>query len=143
MAGETTSLASTAWKDANYIPQSGDSGAIHITSMTATYSNTNQLETNDVMQVGYLPANITIYGLGVIATDMDTDGSPALVQKVTVGSTDIVTGITAGQSAGNVFYNVSTPYTTAAYDLVKVTTTTAAATGATGSLKLRFYYISA
>lgn len=128
MAGETTSVAaSTAFQ----VPKAQSVGVVAYT-FTLAYA-TGQLELNDVMQAGYLPPNVTVVGAIVKATDMDTSGSPALVQKITVGSTDIVTGITAGQSAANAVYGV-TPLTTTDKTLVSVTNTTAAATAAAGTL---------
>lgn len=143
MAGETTSLAAGAWTEVKTVPGARLGGVLHVYSQTATYSATNQLELNDVMEVGYLPAGITIYGVAVTATDMDTNGSPLLTQKVTVGSTDVVTGITDGRSAATTYYPAPTPYTTTDTELVKITNTAAAATAATGSLKLRWYYTTA
>jgi hypothetical protein len=141
MAGETTSLAAGAWKDALYVPTRGDAGSLLVHSLLATYTAATQLELADVMQVAYLPANMTIYGVIVKASDLDTDGSPALVQKITVGSTDIVAGITAGQDGSSAVHVCTTPYTTAAYDLVKVTCTTAAATGASsGTLRINLLF---
>lgn len=139
MAGETTSLAATAWADSKVF-QVLKGVALQVAEATATYSNTNQLETNDVMEVCYLPSGLKVYGIAVTATDMDTNVSPALVQKITIGSTDVLTGITNGQSGATSYLPLPTPYTTSAIELVKITTTTAAATGATGSVKLRFYY---
>lgn len=141
MAGETTSLAAGAYNDADLIPTHGGPH-LHVHEVTATYSATSQLELNDVMEVCYLPRGIKIWMLGVTATDMDS--STGLVQKVTVGSTDIVTGLTNGQTAATTLSQLAAPYTTTDYELVKITNTTAASgTPATGSVKLRFYYTAA
>ena len=138
MAGETVSLAAGAWREAQVVP-AFKGPTLHVYEMTATYSNTNQLELNDVMEVGYLPAGVKVWMLGVTATDMDS--STGLVQKVTVGSTDIVTLLTNGQTGATTLHQLATPYTTSGIELVKITNTTAASgTPATGSVKLRFYY---
>ncbi len=139
MAGETTSLTAGAWRDANSVPAL-KGPTLHIYEVTATYSAANQLELNDVMEVCYLPAGVKIWAIDVAATDMDTHVSPTLVQKITVGDTDVLTGITAGQSGAKTNYPLGSAYTTAGYELVKVTNTAAAATAATGSLKIRFHY---
>jgi hypothetical protein len=125
MAGETTS---TTQKHAPVDLPAG----LFLVPLSATYA-TGQLELNDVMELGYLPDNVTIYGFLVKATDMDTNVSPALVQKITVGSTDLVTGITAGQSGGNALY-ACTPTTITSKTKLTVTNTTAAATAAAGTL---------
>ena len=139
MAGETTSLSATAWRDANTIP-AFKGPTLHIHEVTATYSATNQLEVNDVLELCYLPPGIKVWEIHVASTDMDTNVSPTLAQKVTIGSTDVVTGITAGQTGANVGYPLGTAYTTSGYELVKITNTAAAATAATGSQKYRFLY---
>lgn len=139
MAGETTSLTvSTALAALRTFPNE-PGPHLHVYEVTATYSNTNQLELNDVMEVCYLPAGVKVWMLGVTATDMDS--STGLVQKVTVGSTDIVTGLTNGQTAATTLHQLASPYTTSAQEVVSITTTTApTGTPATGSVKLRFYY---
>lgn len=143
MAGETTSLAVGSYKNANYVPTKGESGTLHVHTVTATYTNTNQLENTDVMEVAYLPEGMTIYQVIVTATDMDTNGAPTLAQKITIGSTDVVTAINDGRAATTTVYPLAAPYTTAAYDLLKVINTAAAATGATGSLTIRLFYTTA
>jgi hypothetical protein len=125
MAGETVSTTGT------FSPYELPQG-LFLVPFTLTYSSTNN-ETNDVMEAGYTPANCKIYGLIYMATDMDTNVSPAVVHKVTVGSTDIVTGLTGAQTGvGSV--SACTPLSVTSKSLVKVTTTTAAATGAAGTL---------
>jgi hypothetical protein len=92
-------------------------------------------ETNDVKQMGYIPANCTVYGFLYRPTDMDSNVSPAVVHKITVGSTDLATGLTGAQT-GTPSMVPCTPTTVTEKTLVTVTSTTAAATGATGTLYL-------
>ncbi len=129
MAGETTAVAS------NDVPFELPAG-MFLVPFTLTYSST-QNETNDVMNVGYLPAGATVYGVVYAPTDMDTNVSPAVVHKITVGSTDIVTGLTGAQT-GAKSVAVCTPLALTAKTLASVTSTTAAATGAAGTLYLAF-----
>lgn len=129
MAGETTTAASLD------PPYEGAEG-LFLVPFTLSYSTT-QNETNDVMQAGYLPANVTIYGVIYAPTDMDTNVSPAVVHKITVGSTDIVTGLTGAQTGAKSF-NAITPLALTAKTLATVTSTTAAATAAAGTLYLAF-----
>jgi hypothetical protein len=139
MAGETTSLAASALLDARLVPEvPGPQLTAH--EITVTYSATNQLELNDVMEACYLPIGIKIWMIGITATDMDTNGSPLLTQKITVGSTDVLTGINDGRAATSTLYQLPAVYTTTGLELVKITNTAAAATAAAGSLKVRFYY---
>lgn len=127
MAGETT--ATTA-KAAPFELQTG----LFLVPFTLSYSTT-QNELNDVMEAGYIPGNVTVYGFLVKSDDLDTNATPAVVHKVTLGSTDLVTGITVAQNGGQAVY-ACTPTTVSAKTLAKVTTTTAAATAAAGSFYL-------
>jgi hypothetical protein len=101
---------------------------------------------NDVLNMGYLPKGVTLVGFIAYATDMDTNGTPALAWKITVGSTDVKTGITIGQATAASTHSLTqflavAPTTTTEPTLVKVTFTTAAATAAAGTLALTPVYI--
>ncbi len=128
MAGETT--ATTALHPPLDVPF----GAL-VVPLSAAYS-TSQNELNDVMEMGWLPPG-TYYGVVYSPTDMDTNVSPALVQKVTVGSTDVATALTGGQTGSKTFVGI-TPITITVKTKVTVTSTTAAATAAAGTLYLTF-----
>lgn len=128
MAGETTSAASAD------VPIELPAG-MFIVPFTLAYATT-QLELNDVMEAGYLPA-CTVYGVIYSPTDMDTNVSPAVVQKVTIGSTDVATGLTGAQTGAKTFVGI-TPLALTAKTLAKVTTTTAPGTAAAGTLYLGF-----
>lgn len=128
MAGETVSAASAD------VPFELPAG-MFIVPFTLTYSSTNN-EASDVMEAGYLPV-CTVYGVIYAPTDMDTNVSPAVVHKVTIGTTDVVTGLTGAQTGAKT-YNAITPLVLTAKTLAKVTSTTAAATGAAGTLYLGF-----
>lgn len=135
MAGETTSLSGAASR-LNYA--NPGAGAFFV-PFDLTYSTT-QNELNDVMEAGYIPAYTRVLAVVWAPTDMDTNGSPAVVHKVTVGSTDVVTGLTGAQS-GAASLTVCTQASIVAAvssspQLVKVQTTTAAATAAAGTAKL-------
>jgi len=129
MAGETTVAVSA---DPPFAAPTG----MFLVPFTVAYA-TGQLEANDVMELGYLPANCTVYGFLYSPTDMDTNVSPAMVQKVTLGSTDVATGLTGGQSGAKTFVGI-TPVTITANTLAKVTTTTAPGTAAAGTLYCAF-----
>jgi hypothetical protein len=93
---------------------------------------TTQLELADVQELGYLPANCTVYGFVIKMSDMDTNVSPLLVHKLTLGSTDLVATITNGQ-AGTDGFRACTPTTITAKTLLKLINTAAAATAASGT----------
>lgn len=126
MAGETSGTAVA-------VPYAMPAGTF-IIPFTASFSSTEN-ETNDVKNVGYLPKGVKIYGVIYRATDMDTNVSPALVHKVSAGSTDLVTGLTGGQT-GTGLVAPCIPLELTADTLVTITSTTAAATGAAGTVYL-------
>lgn len=127
MAGETTSAVSAD------VPFEMPAG-VFLVPFTVAYSTT-QNETNDVMELGYLPSGVIVYGLIYAPTDMDS--GTALVQKVTIGSTDVATGLTGGQTGAKTFVPI-VPQTLTAKTLAKVTSTTAAGTAVAGSLYIAF-----
>jgi hypothetical protein len=101
-------------------------------------------ENNDGVNMGYLPEGVTLFGFSYYADDLD-DGT-ALVAKITVGSTDVKTGITIGQADAKATHSLTQflsidPITTTAETLVKVTFTTAAGTPAAGTLVLVPFYL--
>lgn len=129
MAGETT--ATTALNPPFEAPD-----GLFLVPFTVSFATT-QLELNDVVECGYIAPNCTIYGVIYSPTDMDTNVSPALVQKVTVGSTDVVTALTGGQTGTKSFVGC-TPLALTAKSKVSITSTTAAATAAAGTVYLAF-----
>ena len=134
MAGETVAVAGSVVRLQMAAPGAG----LYPIEFDLTYSSTNN-ETADVMEAGYLPPFARVYSVGWYPTDMDT-GIAAVLHKVTVGSTDIVTGLTGAQTGTSQLVPVTSAAAQAAVSnaaqLVKVTTTTAAATGAAGTAKL-------
>lgn len=131
MAGETTAVASTAARQYKDPPTFG----AFMPEFDLTFGTTDN-QTNDVMEAGYIGAGVTVYGAIWQPTDMDTNVSPAVVHKVTVGTTDVVTGLTGAQSGTAQIAAGSTFVTTTDRTKVTVTTTTAAATAAAGTAKL-------
>jgi hypothetical protein len=141
MAGETTSRSGINRRHTPLVGGPVLNGAVWSTSVT-----TGQLELADVLNMGYLPKGVTLVGFIAYATDMDTNGAPALVWKITVGSTDVKTGITIGQATALSTHSLTQflgvePVTTTEPTLVKVTITTAAATAAAGTLILVPVYL--
>lgn len=126
MAGETTAAVSLD------PPYEGAEGTF-LVPFTVSYSTT-QNETNDVMELGYLPANVKVYGCIYMPSAM---AASALVQKITIGSTDVATGLT-GAVLGTGSVQIFTPISLTAKTLAKVTSTTAATTPAAGTLTVAF-----
>ncbi len=141
MAGETTSRSGL---DIDVVPHV--QGPVLNGANWTTELATTQLELNDVINMGYIPNGATLLGFIAFADDLDTNASPALAWKITVGSTDVKTGITIGQAASVSTHSITQflgiePITMTAATLVKVTFTTAAATAAAGTFVLCPVYI--
>ena len=132
MAGETTAVASSARKGGHYHPLGGIGE-----TMSAAFATT-QTETNDVVEMGYIPAGVKLLGFLYKPSDMDNGGT-ALIQKITVGSTDVAAGLTGGQTGAGSFVVIA-PYTTTAPTLVSITSTTAPGTPAAGTVDLTPVY---
>jgi hypothetical protein len=135
MAGETTSVSASATRSFYDNPGAG----MFLVPFSLTYSTT-QNELNDVMEAGYLPPYARVVAVIWAPTDMDSNGSPTVVHKVTVGSTDVVTALSGAQT-GTASFTVATQAslataTSSSAQLVKVTSTTAAATAVAGTAQL-------
>jgi hypothetical protein len=140
MAGETTARSGI---DPQVLPLA--QGPILNGVVWTTELATTQLELNDVIQMGYIPAGVTLIGFVAFADDLDT-GAAALAWKITVGATDVKTGVTIGQADAKLTHTLSQfmsidPITTTAATLVSVTFTTASATAAAGTFALTPVYI--
>ena len=139
MAGETTARSGI---DPQVLPLA--QGPILNGAVWTTELATTQLELNDVIQMGYLPAGVTCIGFVAFADDLD--GATALVWKITVGVTDVKTGVTIGQAPAVSTHSLTQflaidPVTTTAATLVSVTFTTAAGTAVAGTFCLTPIYI--
>lgn len=134
MAGETSSVSSTARVTGKKMPGCGLVGD----TWTIAYATT-ELETNDVHEAGYLPEGVTLVGFLYAPDDLDT--STGLVQKITVGSTDVASSLSGGQTGAKSFVAIA-PVEITAPTLVKLTCTTAATTAAAGNVYLTPIYFS-
>jgi hypothetical protein len=126
MAGETTTALS---QDPPFTAPFGS----FMVPFTVSYSTT-QNESADVMELGYLPANCTVYGCIYTPSAM---AASALVHKITIGTTDVITGLT-GAVLGTSSFQGWAPMALTAKTLAKVTSTTAATTPAAGTLTVAF-----
>jgi hypothetical protein len=132
MAGETTAVAASASKTFYDNPGAGTFWA----KFNLTFGTTDN-ELNDIMQAGYIGPNVLPLVVGWFPTDMDTNGSPVVVHKVTINGVDAVTALTGAQTGTSSLtpvtptFAATTPGT--APQLVQVQTTTAAATAAAGT----------
>lgn len=116
-----------------------------LTAVWASYELTAALVINDVIQMVKVPAGATILDVKVMADDLDTGSSPAIVLAVGDGTTAdrFITGSTIAQGGGIASLGVATGllYQYTADDTIDVKITTAPATGATeGTIAVMVLY---
>ena len=99
-----------------------------------------QIGYNIKVAVGVVPGNVTVVGFLVKSSDMDT-GTPALVQSLYLGDTEVATGLTTGQGGTSGFIPC-TPTALTAETTCYIKTTTAAATPAAGTVYVTAVYYS-
>ena len=137
MTAATVTVAASA---AHLIPKPYSAGLIVI-PFSVSMATTSLDDVGDIVELGYLPANVTVIGFTVSSTDMDTNGTPLAVGKLTLGSTDLVTAI-ADQKAGTSTYYACAPTTLAAVTKLQWNQTAVAATAAAGTLQVLAHCIN-
>ena len=140
MAGETKAVPTAYLKPKRQLAGSGLCCTVFENAVATT-----EAELADVVNLGYLPAGVTVIAVGIATPDMDS--STGIVQKITIGSTDVLTGITTAV-LGSVATQVPSvraiiPYATTDKTLVSTTYTTAASgTAAAGTIYVSVWYFT-
>jgi hypothetical protein len=140
MAGETKAVLTAYQKPRKQLANGG-----LCVQMFEVPLATGEMELNDVVNLGYLPDGVTVVAVGCTSDDLDS--STGVVTKVTIGATDVLTGVTSAV-LGSVATQVPTvraikPYVTSGKTLASTTFTTApSGTAAAGSLYYSFWYYS-
>jgi hypothetical protein len=135
MAVETVSVAASA---AHRLPKPFSAGFVGH-RMTTSLATTSLDDVGDIVEIGYLPANVTLWGYIVSSGALDTNGTPLLTAKLTVGATDTVTGITSLRAGTATFFPCA-PLTTTAVTKVQINVTAVAATGVAGTVEVLALY---
>lgn len=137
MAGETT----TDLIPTNPLYTSKSAGQLVAQTFTVAVRTTD-LETNDITGVGKVPNGATVLGFYFFTDDLDS-GSEALVWSVLIGTTVVQAGITnAVAKAGTHFACSTGPLAVTADTVINIKSTTAAATGVAGNVKITPIYIT-
>ena len=140
MAGETKAVPTAFAKPKVKLTNPALSGTV-FSNLVAT----TEAELADVVNLGYIPAGVTVIGFFIATPDMDS--STGIVMKITIGSTDVLTGVTTAV-LGSVATQVPSvraiiPYATTASTLVTTTFTTAASgTAAAGTIYITPIYFA-
>ena len=137
MTAATVAVSANA---AHQIPKGYEMGLAGI-RFTISMATTSLDDVGDIVELGYLPANCTVIGFIVSSTDMDTNVSPTATGKLTLGSTDLVTGI-ADQKAGTSSFYACTPTALTAVTKLQWNQTAVSATAAAGTLDVTALYIN-
>jgi hypothetical protein len=139
MAGETKAVQTQYLKPRKQLANTG----LVVQTFSVTLA-TSEMELADVVNLGYLPAGVTVVAVGFASNDLDN--GTAAVNKITIGSTDVVTGLTNAQ-AGSVATTAPSvraivPLTTTDKTLVSTTFSTAPGTPVSGDIHVSFWYHS-
>jgi len=110
-------------------------GQLYTQAMTV-----KELALNVKTGLGYLPIGATVIGFIFRATDMDTGGSPALVQSLFLNTTEVVTALAVGKTGTGGTISPITPTAITAETVLYVKTTTAAQTVAAGTVYVTALY---
>jgi hypothetical protein len=137
MTASTVAVAASA---AHQIPKGYEMGFAGL-RFTVSMATTSLDDVGDIVELGYLPANCTVVGFIVSSTDMDTNASPTATGKLTLGSTDVVTGI-ADQKAGTSTFYACSPQALTAVTKLQWNQTAVSATAAAGTLDVTALYIN-
>lgn len=134
MTASTVAVAASA---AHLIPKGYEVGMASIT-YTASIATTSLDDVGDIVELGYLPANCTVLGFLVQTASL---AASALVYKIQVAGSDVVTSITTGSGAGGALWVVPTaPLVLTAVSKVQINITTVATTPAAGVFNLTALY---
>lgn len=129
----TAATVTVAASTAHLIPKPYSAGLVGI-PFTASIATTSLDDVGDIVELGYIPANVTVVGFIISTASL---AASALVYKITLGATDAITGVTTGSGAGSAFWGVSpAPITTTAVTKVQINITTVATTPAAGVFNL-------
>jgi hypothetical protein len=125
------------------IPSHGLAGSVRCQRFKLTI--TAALTTSDVLQFGYLPKYARVVDALLLATDMDTNGTPTLAFNIgDAGDVDrLFAATTAGQAAGVTRMSATTGFGHRYDDETLITgaPSTNAATGAAGTLTLFVWFV--
>jgi len=130
MTAATVAVAASA---IHQVPKPYSAGLIAI-PYSATIATTSLDDVGDIVELGYVPENVTVVGFIISTASL---AASALVYKITIGSTDAITGVTTGSGAGSAFWGVSpAPLAITTRSKIQINITTVATTPAAGLFNL-------
>lgn len=134
MTASTVAVAASA---SHQCPKPYETG-LQAPVFTAAIATTSVDDVGDIVELGYLPENVTVVGFIVSTASLAASALVYKIQFVAGGTTtDIVTSVTTGSGAGAAFWGVSpAPVTTTARTKVQINITTVATTPAAGTFNL-------
>lgn len=125
MAASTVALSASA---AHLIPKPYEAGVV-MTPMSATIATTSLDDVGDIVELGYLPGNCTVFGVLIQTASL---AASALVYKIQIAGVDFVTSVTTGSGAGAAWWFANAPLVLTVASKVTFQVTTVATTPAAG-----------
>ena len=134
MTASTVAVAASA---AHQCPKPYETG-LQAPIFTASIATTSLDDVGDIVELGYIPENMTVIGFVVSTASLAASALVYKIQFVAGGTTtDIVTSITTGSGTGSAFWGISpAPIVTTARTKVQINVTTVATTPAAGVFNL-------
>ena len=103
---------------------------------------TGDLEADDILEAGYVPAGVTVIAFLVTTTALDSDGTPIVTFDIQLGTTSLISASTQAQLGGSDLIPV-VPTTTTAPTVVRFKTITAPTAAQAGTARIKALYFSA
>lgn len=133
MTASTVAVAASA---AHLCPKPYETG-MQGTTFTASVATTSLDDVGDIVELGYIPANVTVLGFIISTASLAASALVYKIQLVGATTVDAIATVTTGSGAGSAFWGVSpAPITTTQVTKVQINITTVATTPAAGVFNL-------
>lgn len=133
MAASTVAVSANAIHQCPKPYETGVQGTI----FTASIATTSLDDVGDIVELGYIPENVTVIGFIVSTASLAASALVYKIQLVGASTVDAITGVTTGSGAGSAFWGVSpAPIVTTQRNKVQINITTVATTPAAGTFNL-------
>jgi len=132
----TAATVAVANSAAHLVPKPYEAGSVSYT-FSATIATTSLDDVGDIVELGYIPENVTVIGFIVSTASLAASALVYKIQLVGASTVDAITGVTTGSGAGSAFWGISpAPVVTAVRTKVQINITTVATTPAAGLFNL-------
>jgi hypothetical protein len=140
-ASEDKILRVMKGKNRHMVNMPSEVNRVFVINRTFTITDTHVGTINNIVNLLDFPPNTILLGLEVVATDMDTNATPALVIDFQVydgtTTTVLINDSTIGQGAGNDALDAGVAYTDVSSQYLQAKFVAAAATAAAGTIQVK------